>query len=204
MKKGTVKTEALKLMFINYAKEIDAEDIPDLMADDNYSSYLVNMDGAIQRGLDRIVNAGKMPTKSVVLQSGELVGSRHYRFDLSQVTDFSSVVKVTGEEWGEYKTFPYIQDSSEDILIETEDSQAVIRLIYRPKAPDISELADTDELPIKDELAHILPYFIKADLYEEDEPQLAALARNQFEQYLAAIENKESSHQRQVKAVFSI
>ena len=51
MRLGDIKAEALKLMFINYDKKIDAEDIPDLLADDNYASYLVNMDGAIQRGL---------------------------------------------------------------------------------------------------------------------------------------------------------
>ena len=204
MKLGTVKTEALKLMYINYAKEIDAEDIADLMADDNYSSYLVNMNGAIKRGIDRIVNAGKMPSKSVVLENGEPVGRMHYRFDLTQISDFSSIVRVTGEEWGEYKNFPYQFEGYGVVLVRTTDSQATFRLIYRPKAPDISELADTDELPIAEELANILPYFVKADLYEEDEPQQASLARNQFEQYLAAIDTKDKSIQTHVKAVYSI
>lgn len=205
MKLGTVKTEALKLMFINYAKEIDAEDIPDLMADDNYSSYLVNMDGAIRRGIDRIVNAGKLPTKSVVLENGEQVGSMHYRFDLTKIPDFSSVVRVTGEEWGEYKAnFPFQSESYGVVLVRTNDSQAVFRMIYRPKAPDITGLENIDELPIPNELANILPYFIKADLYEEDEPQLSSSARNQFEQYLAAIDTKDKSIQTHVKAVYSI
>ena len=205
MKLGTVKTEALKLMFINYAKEIDAEDISDLMADDNYSSYLVNMDGAIRRGIDRIVNAGKLPTKSVVLENGEQVGSMHYRFDLTKIPDFSSVVRVTGEEWGEYKAnFQFQSEGYGIVLVRTNDSQAVFRMVYRPKTPDISGLEDIDELPMPDELANILPYFIKADLYQEDEPQLAEAARNQFEQYLAAIDTKDKSRQTHVKAVYSI
>lgn len=205
MRLGDIKTEALKLMFINYDKKIDAEDIPDLLADDNYASYLVNMDGAIQRGLDRLVNAGKLPSKSVALDNGEQVGSMHYRFDLTQIPDFSSVVRVTGEEWGEYKhSFPYRTEGYGVVLVRTTDSNAEFRLIYKPKAPDITGLEDTDELPIPDELARILPYYVKADLYQEDEPTLADNAMATFERLLAAIDTKDKEHPTQVRAVYSI
>lgn len=204
MKLGTVKAEALKLMNLT-DKNIDAEDLEELQADPNCSDYLFKMNGAIQRGLDRIVNSGKMPSKSVVLENGEKVGSMHYRFDLTQIPDFSSVVRVTGEEWGEYKhSFPYQTESYGVILVRTSDSQADIRLIYRPKAPDITGLADTDELLIPDELARILPYYIKGDLYQEDEPSLADNAMLTFERLLASIDTKDHEHPAQIRTVYSI
>jgi hypothetical protein len=37
------------------------------------------------------------------------------------------------------------------------------------------------ELPIDEELSELIPYFIKGELYEEDNPQQASIARNYFE-----------------------
>lgn len=40
---------------------------------------------------------------------------------------------------------------------------------------------DNEELPLDEELCELIPYFIKGELYEEDNPQQAAIARNYFE-----------------------
>ena len=43
---------------------------------------------------------------------------------------------------------------------------------------------DTDDetvLPIDEELSELIPYFIKGELYEEDNPQQASIAKNYFE-----------------------
>lgn len=56
---------------------------------------------------------------------------------------------------------------------------------YVPKVELITATHDIDyELNIPDALARIIPYFVKADLFEQDEPNLSATARNIFESAL--------------------
>lgn len=40
---------------------------------------------------------------------------------------------------------------------------------------------DETVLPIDEELSELIPYFIKGELYEEDNPQQASIAKNYFE-----------------------
>lgn len=40
---------------------------------------------------------------------------------------------------------------------------------------------DETILPIDEELSELIPYFIKGELYEEDNPQQASIAKNYFE-----------------------
>lgn len=56
---------------------------------------------------------------------------------------------------------------------------------YNPIIPQINESTSNDtKLEIPEALARIIPYFVKGDLYEQDEPQLSATARNIFESAL--------------------
>lgn len=107
-----IKKEALKLMFTNQDNEIDnAENIEELMTDDNYADYLANMNGCINRAIVRL--------------------------------------KSKGVEY------------TEDRLTKN--------------------TSDKEELPLDEALCELIPYFIKGELYEEDNPQQASIARNYFE-----------------------
>ena len=44
-----------------------------------------------------------------------------------------------------------------------------------------SDTSDDTELDLDEELCMLIPYFLKGDLYEEDNAQQAAIARNLFE-----------------------
>ena len=56
---------------------------------------------------------------------------------------------------------------------------------YTPIVPLITVSSDDNlEIDIPETLARIIPYYVKADLYEQDEPELAATARNIFESAL--------------------
>lgn len=65
----------------------------------------------------------------------------------------------------------------------TEQENFVVE--YTPKMPYITSLTDNKEvLNIPDAMARVIPYFVKGDLYETEEPQLSAVARNVFENAL--------------------
>ena len=56
---------------------------------------------------------------------------------------------------------------------------------YTPILEMITVNSDNNqEINIPEALARIIPYFVKADLYEQDEPELSATARNIFESAL--------------------
>jgi hypothetical protein len=64
-----------------------------------------------------------------------------------------------------------------------EDEMFVVE--YVPKIPLITSTTDNNtEIDLPDALVRIIPYFVKAELYELDEPNLSAMARNVFESAL--------------------
>ena len=58
-----------------------------------------------------------------------------------------------------------------------------------------NEDADTDDMWLPDYIARLIPYFIKSDLYQEEEPDLAAAARNLFEASLDDIKTQRQMNQ---------
>lgn len=68
---------------------------------------------------------------------------------------------------------------------EVVDEDETFEIEYMPIPQMITSTTDNNtELEIPESLARIIPYFIKADLYELDEPNLSANARNIFESAL--------------------
>ena len=99
-------------MFTNQDNEIDDNTIEELSEDANYSEYLNNMYGSINRAIVRLKSKG-------VIYIGE-------------------------------------------------------RLTNKTK--------DDTVLGLDEEICELIPYFIKGELYEEDKPQEAILAKNYFEE----------------------
>lgn len=68
--------------------------------------------------------------------------------------------------------------------IEVDEDETFI-VEYTPKLKMFDNGSDeNEELEIPETLARIIPYFVKADLFEQDEPELSANARNIFESAL--------------------
>jgi hypothetical protein len=78
-------------------------------------------------------------------------------------------------------------------------------ITYSPRFKDRLSYDDPDtkELDIPEDLLDIVPYFVKGDLYETDDPNAAALARNLFHAYLGEIPSQNDTKQTKVKTVFT-
>ena len=60
-----------------------------------------------------------------------------------------------------------------------------------------------EEIDIPDELARLLPYYVKSDIFETEEPSLASQARNKFESALEEITlNEEDSFDCTINKVY--
>lgn len=187
---GQIKIEALKLMFANYAEDISSadEDIDVLMSNESYASYLQNMNGSIHRAVQEMYTKNKVPTSAYYLNGvyGTTDDYGFERFNLeSLISDFGKFVRLDKEYYGEYfVNYPHRMESNILLLPSHRQGNYIVR--YYPRLDYIERGADNDtELNIPEYLASIIPYFIKGDLYQDDEPNLASEARNWFEQMLA-------------------
>lgn len=119
MRVGDIKAEALKMTGVNGGMNITYLDINGLQNDETYAAYLILMDGAINRAVDRFVSRG-------VLKAEEAV---------------------------------YVDGTTQP----------------------------ADEMAIPDNLARIIPYYVKGEVMANDEPDSAAYAMSMFESLLETI-----------------
>jgi hypothetical protein len=204
MKIGEIKVEAIKLMFANYGYDIQVDDIQRLLSDENYSSYIVNMNGAIARALDRIENACVLPLKSYKVNPADIShGKAFMRFNLALISDLFMIDRVVIEGACEYDANAEYELEADNLVLANSNSD--ITIIYYPSVKTVdSNVSDGDELWIPDKIARLIPYFIKGDLFQEEEPDLAAAARNLFEASLDDMKPQNQNKQNFVKQVYRL
>ena len=174
---GEIKIESLKLMEIN-GTDISTETLEDLYSNENYKEYLSRMPGAITRALHRFKTVGVIPEKSYS----------------ETMEDFSKLNRVVVEGRNTYcANYPYTFEGKNVVLFNLRIGNTVT-FIYEPKVQIVlTTTDDAMEIPIPDDLSSIIPYFVKADVFEQDEPELATQARNIFELMLAEYKKQEDN-----------
>jgi hypothetical protein len=207
MKLGEIKIEALKLMFVNYNIDMEITELPQLALDENYGSYLVNMPGSINRCFSNLEEKGVLPSVSVVLDKDDATISNGFmRFDLPTLyPNFFSIDRVVYENTnGEYNgNFDYQKEENVLVLKEISDGETY-RLLYKPKIDRITAITDDNtELSIPNSIACQIPYYIKGDLYREDEANEASESRNWFESAMSELHTKQSNKTSCVKNIYS-
>ena len=208
MKLGEIKLEALKIMFANYNHDITIEGLVECYADENYGSYLINMPGSINRCLSVIENKGVLPSKRVVLEATRGVASGQFiRFDLfSMVPDLYIIERVIKEDtYGFYNGDYQYQLEGEVLVLDRPCENETYTLIYKPSLPRITQdSSDINELQgVPNNIACHIPYFIKGDLFREDEPNEASEARNWFEQAMDEIQHSQINRVNQVQSIYT-
>lgn len=185
MKLGEIKIEALKLMFINYNIDISIEELDRYLQDENYASYLVNMPGAINRCFANIEERGVLPPKSFVLKTEDGLASASFiRFDLpTLIEDFFAVDRIIYECGDDYDgDHDYRMEGNTLVLENFDNERESFILLYKPKVERVLATTDNEtEIEIPENIAVHIPYFIKGDLYRDDEPNEASEARNWYE-----------------------
>lgn len=184
MKLGEIKLEALRIMNINNDSPLFLENIETIYGEKRYAKFLNNMLNAINKAID-IINHKKVLPKNRIELSKILINESklNNRFDLTKINDFLSIDKIVYED--DFNYYPKVSFEKEGnrIVISNKYNPIYLNMIYFSKAPSISDdLSDNDEIPyLKDEFARLIPYYIKFELYQEDEPNLALTAKNTFD-----------------------
>lgn len=186
MKLGDIKVEALKLMFMGGAMEIGADQLLDFADDHTYGYYLSRMPGAINRAFAVIERKGVLPLRAVQLTAPE---SGVARFHLPGVApDLYEVARVSWHRHGVHEPNEDYMLEGGDLIVHDFDKDADYRLVYHPRIERIGAgTSDETEIDIPDEIAELIPYAIKGDLFRDDDSDEADAARARFEYALDEI-----------------
>lgn len=201
---GEIKIQALKLMFVTYTDDLTVEQLTVIGGQDNYRAYLINMDGAINRCFADIEHKRVLPVKTHVLNTNEWNTRGHFaRFDLSTVPDFFDVQRVSAESLYDYDGNVAYDREGNMLILREFHQDAEYRLMYYPKIQRVVGIMDTVEADVPEEIAAFIPYYVKGDLFREDEPNEASEARNWYEAAMNAIRQPSANRVSHVKTVYS-
>lgn len=215
MKLGTIKIEALKLMFANNDDELSIDnhdnndpngvaplDLTEAAADPQYRDYLNNMNGSINRCFSILEARKVLPTKRAVLIEDAAQNEYGKEIDLSAIADLDDIQRVTVRNRNGYATAVDYDTEADTMILPTVRAGDTVALIYYPRLSRLTQTADnTQELPIPDKIATIIPYYVKYDLFREDDESEANTALRRFEESLAEITERAGSYQSAVDHV---
>lgn len=192
MKYKDIKKDALRLMGV----------IPDTVENEydtsNIRAYILGMNNSIMRAIDRMKSLSLIPPKTLELP--KVKKNNYYYFWISELKISKNILRIVKIESLKLVEVDYIiLNNKISVYLEKDESYMIE---YLPEFN--SNFDDSDEIEVPDELARLIPYFIKADLYEEEEPALSASARNMFEGYLSEYIIGRDITQRTVKAVHKL
>lgn len=200
---GEIKIQALKLMFVSYSDDLVPQKLIDLEGRETYRPYLVNMNGSIDRCLSDIEKRCILPVKVLELKPSE-TAPEGYRTRIGiTAPDFYEIERISKESLYEYDgDHPFTREGN-TILLSNYDRDAVYRLMYYPRVGRASGLLDTDEIDLPEEIAAAVPYYIKGDLFREDEPNEASEARNWYEAAIEMLPTKTVNRVNRVASKYS-
>ena len=215
MKLGTIKIEALKLMFANNDDELTIDnrdngaggsaalDLNEASIDPQYRDYLNNMNGAINRCYSILEARKVLPTKRVVLLAeGNAFAQANAEFSLSSITDIDDIKRVTLRNQNGYMPSADYYTEGDTLVLPLLPADCAVALIYYPTLPRLTQTADnTQEIPVPDKIAAIIPYYVKYDLFREDSESEANTALRRFEETLSEITERAETYQSSVDSV---
>ena len=201
MKIGEIKIHTLVLMNLCNENQFTLEKYNKYLNETKYNRFLVNMDEPIKRAIDIINSREILKEKSVKLSTLTYTPvDSGIHLELNQITDLYKVKKVIAIKNGivdlNYTIFSnnlYIHSN----LIDK------IYLVYYPKI-EIQNFALDTEIDLPDNLARLIPYFVKYELYQEDEPNLALLAKNDFENLIESYRQKEYDTTSEIEKIYEV
>lgn len=192
--KGQLIVNCIKMLAENMGTDIDPTIVSSL---DEYKDRTTVIIPSINRAFHRLENLKKLPnlTKIVSYDQTKL----NYELDLTSedYNDIYIIKKIVYvDRHGDYIDFTnYYLNEGLLILPKLEYNERYI-IQYQPKFKDLKETDeidsfDTDIINYPETITSIIPYYVKAELSEEDNAQLAVLAMNRFENYAKSLPTQE-------------
>lgn len=207
MTKGQLITACVKLMYDNDDVQIDPDTVS---SESDYASRTVNIIESINRAFIRLSLLKKLPFKVFYIdENTESINKNKTftRYNLSSlIDDYSQYERISKESaLGEYNGNVSVRFEGENIVLPTLKLNEQYIVDYQPELFRLTEEdLDTKEIPYSEKILSIVPYFVKADLYEEDNPNIADYSRNLFEQYAMALPSNDNNQIREIQSYYNL
>jgi hypothetical protein len=200
---GEIKIQALKLMFVSYSDDLSPENLIDLEGQENYRPYLVNMNGAIDRCISDIERRCVVPTKTMdLIPQEESAEGYQTRIEIT-APDFYEIERISKESLYEYDGEHPFDREGNTILLADFDKNAIYRMLYYPRIKRTATQNDIEQIDLPEDIAAVVAYYVKGDLFREDEPNEASEARNWYESAMQMIQKPRISKINKVRSVYS-
>jgi hypothetical protein len=197
---GELKIACMKLI------EVQQEEI----TVDNLSEEIrYNVIESINRAMNRVAELGKYPKKSFTLLStdGE-IGDYDTEYTISDfASDFYLLDKITYEDSNGIRSENvvwFFRDDDTLVLPMLEEGKYYVKYTPIPQQFTYDD-SDTTTIALSNLIVSKIPYFVKADIFEEEQPAMAINSRNIFENYLATLPVNQDSKpiQKKIKTIFT-
>ena len=218
MKLWQIKAMSLRIMFADTNIQFSEEEFSSgiLLANGNTREKLVRMDDSIRRAIDRYYD---VVGEARAFDTFSLDENRQY-IDFNQTIDFGYPERVDVKIYDSYndvKTLrltktqvDYVYDSiTKRIYFEYEDYSVYGENVsfvvwYKRVKSNIPESVDQmtydlNEIFIPEEVQRMIPYFVKGELYEEDEPAMAQTAYAMYINFLRGLKRPFNKVQTKVR-----
>lgn len=186
MTKGELISACIKLMFDNN-EQIDTSIVSD---DETYQDRTNNIIESINRAIIRLNQLNKLPFGFKSIDSSE---NGENVITIALDDDYIELINIYKYKLNSFDLNPvtnvlYLPFNT--ICLPNLKENYVYYLYYKKTPLKLSYLdSDERELSLPDYITSIIPYFVKGDLYEEDNANMALLARNMFESYANDLPN---------------
>lgn len=187
---------ALRMMNVGYEDMLDTMSLEDLMANEAYAVYLNGMEDSINRALLRLADAGVLATEREEVPETRLVREREcIRIEEVAAPVDKRLVRLARYEGGHYYPYtPYLCEGTTVVVPFVCGAESRFVLVWQQEIPWVGPTTpDEVELPIGRDIATLIPYFVKSELYAEENPVAARDARELFEQALFRLERGEQA-----------
>ena len=218
MKLWQIKAMSLRIMFADTNIQFSEEEFSSgvLLANGNTREKLVRMDDSIRRAIDRYYEVVGEPR---AFDTFSLDETGQY-IDFADKLDFGYPERVDVKIYSSYndvKTLrltktqvDYVYDSiTKRIYFEYEDYSVYGENVsfvvwYKRVKSNIPEIVDQmtydlNDIFIPEEVQRMIPYFVKGELYEEDEPAMAQTAYAMYINFLRGLKRPFNKVQTKVR-----
>ncbi len=174
---GEVRREALRLMFAGYEDILEEMTFSELYQNERYQPYVMGIDMGVNRAVSYLSSQNLLPT---VYRTGVAWRLPSGDVGLDTGAFVPAVGKVSGVEDEEMDGVAFHTEGT-TLVVPFSYEGRPLRVRYSPKWVRVDNMTPDDyELPLSDEVAALLPYWVKSELYEEENPSAARLARSYF------------------------
>jgi len=223
MKLWQIKAMSLRIMFADTSIQFSEEEFETgvLLSNGNTREKLIRMDDSVRRGIDRyyeIVGSPRVFGTFSLEQTGLSIGlSNQLDFDIPERVDVKIYDSYVDEDGVTVKflrltktQIDYVYDSiSKRIYLEDEDysiygDNVTFIIWYKRIKSNVPESVDQmtydlNDIFIPEEVQRMIPYFVKGELYEEDDASMAQTSMAMYINFLTGLKRPFNKVQTKVK-----